>query len=381
MKLKKISAAFALVGAVALGSNNLFASTLQIVNTGEPNKYIGLGGGTPNHSNYSYYFDDLGQVYCFFPGQTVRNGFEYSYNSFMNRPDVYYALTQTGDTQLKQAALWTLAGGQVQPQAGNMDELNNYLAYVTSLANAFTSEKFTLNNINLTLHYDPILNAYVSEGFKTRNDDVIEMNINSIDAYFQDSSNNNIGTRINKVAGTYRVVVPVDSIQSLTTEIRLSVIERGALGAFVYTSNSTSQEMIFEFKDAGTAYQKNLNPLVFRKGDINKDGVVGEDDARQVLAIFANKVAQKPSDLTFADMDNNGKLDQKDAKIILQIGDYQLGDVNMDKQINATDAAKVLDLFKNNNATTKEIILGDMTGDGLLNSTDAALILDLFKNS
>ena len=62
-------------------------------------------------------------------------------------------------------------------------------------------------------------------------------------------------------------------------------------------------------------------------------------------------------------------------------GTFIKGDMNRDKLVNSTDAALVLDRFKNNNATEEDFKRGDMTNDHILNSTDAALILDAFKNS
>lgn len=56
------------------------------------------------------------------------------------------------------------------------------------------------------------------------------------------------------------------------------------------------------------------------------------------------------------------------------------GDMNVDGFVNSTDAALVLDKFKNNNATELDFVRGDMDENNLLNSTDAAMILDVFKN-
>lgn len=57
------------------------------------------------------------------------------------------------------------------------------------------------------------------------------------------------------------------------------------------------------------------------------------------------------------------------------------GDMNVDGFINSTDAAIVLDLYKNDNAVETDYLRGDMDDNGVLNSTDAAMILDIFKNS
>lgn len=57
------------------------------------------------------------------------------------------------------------------------------------------------------------------------------------------------------------------------------------------------------------------------------------------------------------------------------------GDITKDNFINSTDAALVLDKFKNNDATEEDFELGNMNEDNVLNGVDAAIILDIFKNS
>ena len=60
---------------------------------------------------------------------------------------------------------------------------------------------------------------------------------------------------------------------------------------------------------------------------------------------------------------------------------YQKGDVNKNGYINSTDAAFILDRFRNSNATEEDYELGDMNNDNQLNATDAASVLDIFQNS
>ena len=57
------------------------------------------------------------------------------------------------------------------------------------------------------------------------------------------------------------------------------------------------------------------------------------------------------------------------------------GDVNLDGLVNSTDAALVLDCYKNDTTTDELLQRGDMNDDGILNSTDAAMILDVYKQS
>lgn len=58
----------------------------------------------------------------------------------------------------------------------------------------------------------------------------------------------------------------------------------------------------------------------------------------------------------------------------------EAGDINNDNKINSTDAAIVLDKYKNGGITKTDLQRGDVNEDGLLNSYDAVMILDIFKN-
>ena len=66
--------------------------------------------------------------------------------------------------------------------------------------------------------------------------------------------------------------------------------------------------------------------------------------------------------------------------LYFDITSYLKGDVNEDTFINSTDAALVLDFFKNGTTIQKNYDVGDMNEDNMLNSIDASLILDIFKN-
>lgn len=59
---------------------------------------------------------------------------------------------------------------------------------------------------------------------------------------------------------------------------------------------------------------------------------------------------------------------------------YKKGDLNRDGVINSNDAAIALDLYNNNNATNIDIEIGDIDQNNIINSTDAALILDIYMS-
>jgi len=58
---------------------------------------------------------------------------------------------------------------------------------------------------------------------------------------------------------------------------------------------------------------------------------------------------------------------------------YKKGDINKDGLVDSADAAIALNLYKYNNATTEDIQIGDMDENGMIDSADAAMILNVFK--
>ena len=67
-------------------------------------------------------------------------------------------------------------------------------------------------------------------------------------------------------------------------------------------------------------------------------------------------------------------------KIIVGTG-IEAGDINNDSYINSTDAAIILDKYKNEGITKTDLERGDINEDGIINAIDAAMVLDIFKNS
>ena len=58
---------------------------------------------------------------------------------------------------------------------------------------------------------------------------------------------------------------------------------------------------------------------------------------------------------------------------------YKKGDINKDGLVDSADAAIALNLYKYNNATEENIKIGDMDENGMIDSADAAMILNVFK--
>ena len=72
--------------------------------------------------------------------------------------------------------------------------------------------------------------------------------------------------------------------------------------------------------------------------------------------------------------------DVQTSKLILVGNGITKGDMDGNGVITANDAAIILDIYKNGNATKDDILTGDMDGNGTLTANDAAMILDMYKN-
>lgn len=117
------------------------------------------------------------------------------------------------------------------------------------------------------------------------------------------------------------------------------------------------------------------------KGDMNKNGVLDESDATEILQIAILDKEVTPEILEIADVNGDGKITLYDANYFLKIVEGQKGDINRDGLIDSADAAIVLNLYKYDNATEDDIKYGDMDANGILDSADAAMILNTYKYS
>ena len=58
---------------------------------------------------------------------------------------------------------------------------------------------------------------------------------------------------------------------------------------------------------------------------------------------------------------------------------YLKGDLDRNEVIDANDASVALELYKAQNATAQDIQIGDMDNNSLIDANDASLILEYFK--
>ncbi len=109
-------------------------------------------------------------------------------------------------------------------------------------------------------------------------------------------------------------------------------------------------------------------------GDVNEDGVVDACDASRVLNYLAANDAGTPCNDILGDVNNNEKLDEEDAKMILsayaKIGSNKdlRGDANNDGVVNIGDAVVI------NGGRAKNMIYADVNRDGFVNKVDSQLI-------
>ena len=126
-------------------------------------------------------------------------------------------------------------------------------------------------------------------------------------------------------------------------------------------------------------YTRALAAVKNLKGDMNKNGIIDEDDASQILEIVKSNEQPASEILKIADINEDGKVTLADYTRVLVITKAKNGDINIDGIVDSADAAIALNLYKYNNATAVDIQIGDMDANGILDSADAAMILNTYK--
>lgn len=139
-------------------------------------------------------------------------------------------------------------------------------------------------------------------------------------------------------------------------------------------------------------YAKLKNPTITSTGDLSKypgNDELTEQEHKEAMAwaldsgIISVKLNEETGEKEILPREPlyRGELSAMIYKFMSYMQDYYLkGDMNSDRYINSTDAAMVLDCFKNNNSVKTDYYKGDMNLDDQLNATDASIILDMFKN-
>ncbi|MBR3767735.1 MAG: dockerin type I repeat-containing protein [Clostridia bacterium] len=84
-----------------------------------------------------------------------------------------------------------------------------------------------------------------------------------------------------------------------------------------YKIIGTGQDIIVKYKEFSEVFKITVSPY-FSKGDINGDGIVRADDARQVLRASVNLTTLAGKTFFAGDTDRNGKISAMDARLILR---------------------------------------------------------------
>ena len=103
---------------------------------------------------------------------------------------------------------------------------------------------------------------------------------------------------------------------------------------------------------------------------------------------FTSPTAPQVNNDTFAGYEGKVIIPQQDSEYMGQawVGAYvkgvnKIGDLDGNGVVDANDASLVLERYKNENATRREIQTADIDRNGLLDANDASLILEIYKTN
>ncbi len=215
------------------------------------------------------------------------------------------------------------------------------------------------NNKNLRYNMDEIIDLDIEYYFYD--------NATKDDIVYTSSDENVIAVVNNKlVQKGYGQAIVTASYCNVSDTIYISIIPQDNItfekfGYMIKPTESLELEYNYYFKDLP------LDGITFSSSD---EKIATVDENGMVTAVSEGEVTITAQ--------CNGVIGK--VKVVVTPHTYLRGDMDFDGFVNSTDAAIVLDRFKNGNTVTIDIIVGDLTGDAFLNSTDAALILDIYKD-
>ena len=122
----------------------------------------------------------------------------------------------------------------------------------------------------------------------------------------------------------------------------------------------------------------------YRKGDVNQDGCLTEEDSQYTLQIYTGNVEVEDYVYNLADMNGDGDVNSRDASIILSMvtdsSNFPKGDLTRDGKVTIKDSELALDISLGKVELTDVYLgIGDLDNDNQITIKDVRLILDSIK--
>ena len=122
----------------------------------------------------------------------------------------------------------------------------------------------------------------------------------------------------------------------------------------------------------------------YRKGDVNQDGCLTEEDSQYTLQIYTGNVEVEDYVYNLADMNGDGDVNSRDASIILSMvtdsSNFPKGDLTRDGKVTTKDSELALNISLGKvDLTDIYLEIGDLDNDNQITIKDVRLILDSIK--
>ncbi len=205
--------------------NNVYASNVGVdISNSAASRYLATGaGGDTDHSAVKYSVNGT-PAYCIQAGIAIRSSYTYGEVGSINDARFSWIIYNIGDQDLKQAAIWQLAGyvGYGSYVINKDDAIDNTINQATDAINSQWPLSAGVSIDPGEFYYDGNLNAFVSPTVHISNSFGTQLNGATWNSYMIDGWGNNCGQSVG--SGDYRIVVPVDGIGGV---MDVSVTVRG----------------------------------------------------------------------------------------------------------------------------------------------------------
>ena len=122
----------------------------------------------------------------------------------------------------------------------------------------------------------------------------------------------------------------------------------------------------------------------YRKGDVNQDGCLTEEDSQYILKIYTENVEVSNDVYNLADINVDGYVNSRDASIVLKMvtdpSNFPKGDLTRDGKVTTKDSELALNISLGKvDLTDIYLEIGDLDNDNQITIKDVRLILDSIK--